>query len=57
MRLSQEQRLSPGGAITGTTRSSPVSEFLDSSAKNYPGGISDKLAAQLSSLVRTLLEA
>ncbi|KAM7131534.1 leucine-rich repeat and guanylate kinase domain-containing protein isoform 1-T3 [Ciconia maguari] len=47
IRLLQEQRLSPGGVITGTTRSSSVNEFLDSSAKNYPGGISDKLAAQL----------
>ncbi|XP_010281092.1 PREDICTED: leucine-rich repeat and guanylate kinase domain-containing protein, partial [Phaethon lepturus] len=50
IRLLQEQRLSPGGAITGTTRSSSVNEFLDFSANNYPGGISDKLAAQLSSV-------
>ncbi|XP_009697385.1 PREDICTED: leucine-rich repeat and guanylate kinase domain-containing protein, partial [Cariama cristata] len=46
IRLLQEQRLSSGGVITGTTRSSSVNEFFDSSAKNYPGGISDKLAAQ-----------
>ncbi|XP_053910934.1 leucine-rich repeat and guanylate kinase domain-containing protein isoform X2 [Cuculus canorus] len=44
--LLQEQRLSPGGGVTGTTRSSSVNEFLDSSAKNYPGGILDSLAVQ-----------
>ncbi|KFQ86354.1 Leucine-rich repeat and guanylate kinase domain-containing protein, partial [Phoenicopterus ruber ruber] len=52
----EEQRLSPGGVITGTTQSSSVNEFLDSSAKNYPGGISDKLAAQLSSVEEASLQ-
>ncbi|KFO78014.1 Leucine-rich repeat and guanylate kinase domain-containing protein, partial [Cuculus canorus] len=45
-RAGAEQRLSPGGGVTGTTRSSSVNEFLDSSAKNYPGGILDSLAVQ-----------
>ncbi|XP_009996411.1 PREDICTED: leucine-rich repeat and guanylate kinase domain-containing protein [Chaetura pelagica] len=45
--LLQEQRLSPGGIITGTAQSSSVNEFLDSSAKIYPGGILDNPAAQL----------
>ncbi|KFP52503.1 Leucine-rich repeat and guanylate kinase domain-containing protein, partial [Cathartes aura] len=45
-----------GAVITGTTRSSSVNEFLDSSAKNYPGGISDKLAAQLSSVEEASLQ-
>ncbi|XP_009955931.1 PREDICTED: leucine-rich repeat and guanylate kinase domain-containing protein [Leptosomus discolor] len=56
IRLLQEQRLSPGGVITGTTRSSSVNEFLDSSAKNYPGGISDKLSAQLGSVEEASLQ-
>ncbi|XP_009574425.1 PREDICTED: leucine-rich repeat and guanylate kinase domain-containing protein [Fulmarus glacialis] len=56
IRLLQEQRLSPGGVITGTSRSSSVNEFLDSSAKNYPGGISDKLAAQLGSVEEASLQ-
>ncbi|XP_009989084.1 PREDICTED: leucine-rich repeat and guanylate kinase domain-containing protein-like, partial [Tauraco erythrolophus] len=56
IRLLQEQRLSPGGIVSGTTRSSSVNEFLDSSAKNYPRGISDKLAAQLSSVEEASLQ-
>ncbi|GAB0175460.1 leucine-rich repeat and guanylate kinase domain-containing protein [Grus japonensis] len=56
IRLSQEQKLSPSRVITGTTRSSSVNEFLDSSAKNYPGGISDKLAAKLSSVEEASLQ-
>ncbi|KGL91647.1 Leucine-rich repeat and guanylate kinase domain-containing protein, partial [Charadrius vociferus] len=48
-RAGAEQRLSPGGVITGT-RASSINEFLDSSAKTSPGSISDKLSAQLSSL-------
>ncbi|XP_076202449.1 leucine-rich repeat and guanylate kinase domain-containing protein isoform X2 [Aptenodytes patagonicus] len=56
IRLLQEQRLSPSGVITGATRSSSVNEFLDSSAKNYPGGISDKLAAQLGSVEEASLQ-
>ncbi|KAM6090405.1 leucine-rich repeat and guanylate kinase domain-containing protein isoform 2-T2 [Theristicus caerulescens] len=56
IRLLQEQRLSPGGVITGTTQSSSVNEFLDSSAKKYPEGISDKLAAQLGSLEEASLQ-
>ncbi|KAM6301728.1 leucine-rich repeat and guanylate kinase domain-containing protein [Podargus strigoides] len=48
--LLQEQRLSPGGVITGTTWSSSVNMFMDSSAKKHPGGILDKLAAQPSSV-------
>ncbi|KAM6419472.1 leucine-rich repeat and guanylate kinase domain-containing protein [Pluvialis apricaria] len=55
IRFLQEQRLSPGGVITGT-RSSSVNEFLDSSAKTSPGGISDKLAAQLCSLEEASLQ-
>ncbi|XP_026696797.1 leucine-rich repeat and guanylate kinase domain-containing protein [Athene cunicularia] len=54
--LLQEQRLSPGGVITGTTQSSSVSEFWDSSAKNYPGSFSDKLAAQVSSVEEASLQ-
>lgn len=54
IRLLQEQRLSPGSVIIGTTRSSSVNEFLDSSAKNYPGSIPDNLAAQLGSVVRMI---
>ncbi|XP_035759781.1 leucine-rich repeat and guanylate kinase domain-containing protein [Egretta garzetta] len=56
IRLLQEQRLSPGGVFTGTTWSSSVNEFLDSSAKKYPGGISDKLAAQLGSVEEASLQ-
>ncbi|XP_052646220.1 leucine-rich repeat and guanylate kinase domain-containing protein isoform X3 [Harpia harpyja] len=56
IRLLREQRLSPGGVITGTTRSSSVNEFLDSSAKNYPGGIPDNLAAQLGSVEEASLQ-
>ncbi|XP_074937797.1 leucine-rich repeat and guanylate kinase domain-containing protein isoform X1 [Phalacrocorax aristotelis] len=56
IRLLQEQRLSPGGAITGTTQSSSVNEFLDPSAKKYPGGISEKLAAQLGSVEEASLQ-
>ncbi|KAK4831979.1 hypothetical protein QYF61_020362 [Mycteria americana] len=56
IRLLQEQRSSPAGVITGTTRSSSVNEFLDSLAKNYPGGISDKLAAQLGSVEEASLQ-
>ncbi|XP_029870560.1 leucine-rich repeat and guanylate kinase domain-containing protein isoform X4 [Aquila chrysaetos chrysaetos] len=56
IRLLQEQRLSPGGVITGTTRSSSINEFLDSSAKNYPGGIPDNLAAQLGSVEEASLQ-
>ncbi|KFR15367.1 Leucine-rich repeat and guanylate kinase domain-containing protein, partial [Opisthocomus hoazin] len=55
-RAGAEQRLSPSGVITGTTRSSSVNEFLDSSAKNCPGGISDKLAAQLGSVEEASLQ-
>ncbi|XP_009881321.1 PREDICTED: leucine-rich repeat and guanylate kinase domain-containing protein [Charadrius vociferus] len=51
----QEQRLSPGGVITGT-RASSINEFLDSSAKTSPGSISDKLSAQLSSLEEASLQ-
>ncbi|XP_074681607.1 leucine-rich repeat and guanylate kinase domain-containing protein [Strix aluco] len=54
--LLQEQRLSPGGVITGTTRSSSVNEFWDSSAKNYPGSFSDKVAAQLGSVEEASLQ-
>ncbi|KAM9634955.1 leucine-rich repeat and guanylate kinase domain-containing protein isoform 3-T3 [Morphnus guianensis] len=56
IRLLREQRLSPGGVITGTTRSSSVNEFLNSSAKNYPGGIPDNLAAQLGSVEEASLQ-
>ncbi|XP_049669719.1 leucine-rich repeat and guanylate kinase domain-containing protein isoform X1 [Accipiter gentilis] len=56
IRLLQEQRLSPGSVITGTTRSSSVNEFLDSSAKNYPGSIPDNLAAQLGSVEEASLQ-
>ncbi|XP_021145891.1 leucine-rich repeat and guanylate kinase domain-containing protein isoform X2 [Columba livia] len=56
IRLLEEQRLSPGRVITGTTWSSSVNEFLDSSAKNYPGGISDRFAAQLSSVEEASLQ-
>ncbi|XP_074429287.1 leucine-rich repeat and guanylate kinase domain-containing protein [Larus michahellis] len=55
IRLLQEQRLSPGRVITGT-RSSSVNEFLDSSAKSCPEGISDKLAAQLGALEEASLQ-
>ncbi|CAN0017496.1 unnamed protein product [Bubo scandiacus] len=54
--LLQEQRLSPGGVITGTTRSSSVNECWDSSAKNYPGSFSDKVAAQLGSVEEASLQ-
>ncbi|XP_014816485.1 PREDICTED: leucine-rich repeat and guanylate kinase domain-containing protein [Calidris pugnax] len=58
--LLQEQRLSPSRVIPGTW-SSPVNEFivprvLDSSAKNRPGSISDKVAAQLSALEEASLQ-
>ncbi|XP_074880692.1 leucine-rich repeat and guanylate kinase domain-containing protein isoform X2 [Buteo buteo] len=56
IRLLQEQRLSPSSVITGTTRSSSVNEFLDSSAKNYPGGLPDNLAAQLGSVEEASLQ-
>ncbi|XP_032842629.1 leucine-rich repeat and guanylate kinase domain-containing protein isoform X2 [Tyto alba] len=56
IRFLQEQRLSPGGVITGTSRSSSDNEFLDSSAKNYTGDISDKLAAQLGSVEEASLQ-
>ncbi|XP_065529033.1 leucine-rich repeat and guanylate kinase domain-containing protein isoform X2 [Lathamus discolor] len=48
--LLQQQRFPPGGVTTGTTKSSFANEFLDSSAKSYPGGISEKHAAQLRSM-------
>ncbi|XP_010012643.1 PREDICTED: leucine-rich repeat and guanylate kinase domain-containing protein, partial [Nestor notabilis] len=50
IRVLGQQRWSPGGVTTGTTPSSSVNEFLDSSAESYPGGISDKHAAQLGSV-------
>ncbi|XP_063998818.1 leucine-rich repeat and guanylate kinase domain-containing protein [Pogoniulus pusillus] len=50
IRFLQEQRLSPAGATTGTTEPSPANEFLESSAKIYPGDTFDKLAEQLSSV-------
>ncbi|KAM6385118.1 leucine-rich repeat and guanylate kinase domain-containing protein [Alca torda] len=53
--LLREQRLSPGGVITGN-RSSSINEFLDSSAKNCPEGITDKLAAQLDALEEASLQ-
>ncbi|KFQ35919.1 Leucine-rich repeat and guanylate kinase domain-containing protein, partial [Merops nubicus] len=49
-RAGAEQRLSPRGEITATPWPSSVSEFLDTSAKNYPGGISEKLAAHILSV-------
>ncbi|XP_059673018.1 leucine-rich repeat and guanylate kinase domain-containing protein [Gavia stellata] len=56
IRLLQEQRLSPSRVITGTTRSLSVNEFLDSSAKKYPGGNSDKFVAQLGSVEEASLQ-
>ncbi|XP_075580673.1 leucine-rich repeat and guanylate kinase domain-containing protein isoform X2 [Pelecanus crispus] len=56
IRLLQEQRLSLSGVIPGTTWSSSVSEFLDSSAKKYPGDTSDKRAAQLGSVEEASLQ-
>ncbi|XP_061202802.1 leucine-rich repeat and guanylate kinase domain-containing protein isoform X1 [Neopsephotus bourkii] len=50
IRLLRQQRFSPGGVTTGATQCSFASEFLDSSAKSYPGGISEKHAAQLRSM-------
>ncbi|XP_062490250.1 leucine-rich repeat and guanylate kinase domain-containing protein isoform X2 [Pezoporus occidentalis] len=50
IQLLRQQRFSPGGVTTGTIQSSFVSEFLDSSAKSYRGGISEKHAAQLRSM-------
>ncbi|XP_042672004.1 leucine-rich repeat and guanylate kinase domain-containing protein [Centrocercus urophasianus] len=46
----QEQRLSPSRGVTGSTQSSTINEFLDSSAKNYSGETLDKLTAQLSAV-------
>ncbi|XP_054255743.1 leucine-rich repeat and guanylate kinase domain-containing protein [Indicator indicator] len=56
IRFLQEQRLSPGGVIAGTTQSSPVNEFLESSTKIYPGGTSDRLPVQLSSVEEASLQ-
>ncbi|KAM9028842.1 leucine-rich repeat and guanylate kinase domain-containing protein isoform 2-T2 [Ara ararauna] len=50
IRVLRQQRFSPGGVTPGTIQSSFANEFLDSSAKSYPGGISEKHAAQLSSV-------
>ncbi|KAM6425223.1 leucine-rich repeat and guanylate kinase domain-containing protein [Rhynochetos jubatus] len=55
IRLLQEQRLSLSKVITRTTWSSSVNEFLDSSAKNYPGGVADK-RAPLSSVEEASLQ-
>ncbi|XP_021239953.1 leucine-rich repeat and guanylate kinase domain-containing protein isoform X3 [Numida meleagris] len=56
IRFLQEQRLSPSRGVTGTTRSSTINEFLDSSAKNYPGDTLDKLTAQLSAVEEASLQ-
>ncbi|XP_054034655.1 leucine-rich repeat and guanylate kinase domain-containing protein isoform X2 [Dryobates pubescens] len=56
IKLLQEQRLSPGGVIAGATQSSPVNEFLESSTKIYPGGTSDRLPVQLSSVEEASLQ-
>lgn len=54
VRFLQEQRLSPSRGVTGSTQSSTINEFLDSSAKNYSGETLDKLTAQLSAVVSSI---
>ncbi|XP_025008929.2 leucine-rich repeat and guanylate kinase domain-containing protein isoform X2 [Gallus gallus] len=56
IRFLQEQRLSPSRVATGTTQSSTINEFLDSSAKNYSGDTLDKLTAQLSTVEEASLQ-
>ncbi|XP_068027039.1 leucine-rich repeat and guanylate kinase domain-containing protein [Melanerpes formicivorus] len=56
IKLLQEQRLSPGGVIAGATQSSPVNEFSEPSTKIYPGGTSDRLPVQLSSVEEASLQ-
>ncbi|KAM9389359.1 leucine-rich repeat and guanylate kinase domain-containing protein [Phaethornis superciliosus] len=56
IKLFQEQRFCPGGVTTGIPHSSSANEFLDSSAKNYPEGILDKLTAQLNTVEEASLQ-
>ncbi|KFP00358.1 Leucine-rich repeat and guanylate kinase domain-containing protein, partial [Calypte anna] len=49
-RAREEKRFSPGGITSGTPHSSSANEFLGSSAKNYPGGILNKVTAQLTTV-------
>ncbi|XP_032304692.1 leucine-rich repeat and guanylate kinase domain-containing protein isoform X2 [Coturnix japonica] len=56
VRFLQEQTLSPSRGVSGTTKSSTINEFLDSSAKNYSGDTLDKLTVQLSAVEEASLQ-
>ncbi|XP_072196544.1 leucine-rich repeat and guanylate kinase domain-containing protein isoform X2 [Excalfactoria chinensis] len=56
IRFLQEQTLSPSRGVSGTTQSSTINDFLDSSTKNYSGDTLDKLTVQLSTVEEASLQ-